>query len=137
MSHTQLLVSAGILVRNNQVLVAKRPIGKHLAGYWEFPGGKMEIGETAAQCLKREWWEELGITIRVGKLALSHTHQYPDRTVQLLTHWVYSEDLPRPLEHDRLAWALPRELAKMKLSPADTALIPIIAGRLGHGKENT
>ncbi|MEL6534648.1 MAG: (deoxy)nucleoside triphosphate pyrophosphohydrolase [Bacteroidota bacterium] len=118
-----LLVTAALLVRNTRYLLAKRPLGKHLAGHWEFPGGKVQENESPAQALKRELQEELGILVSVGELFLDHSHRYPDRTVRLLTFQCTSEEEPMALEHDELAWVLPEEMSQYLISPADEAVI--------------
>jgi len=120
---SSLLVTAALLVRNGQYLLAKRPPGKHLAGHWEFPGGKVQKNETPPQALQREIQEELGIQVQVGDLFLDHTYQYPDRVVRLLTLHCTTEEEPRPLEHAELAWLYPKEMEDYLVSPADEAVI--------------
>lgn len=79
-------VAVGILIRNhNEVLFTSRPTGKPYAGYWEFPGGKIETGETAEQALQRELHEELGIAIKTAHRWHSSEHSYEHATVRL--HW--------------------------------------------------
>ena len=110
------------MYRNGLFLIAKRPVGKHLAGYWEFPGGKIQDGESSPECLRRELAEELGIHVSVGPLFLEHTHEYADRTVHLLTYLVSAHEDPEPKEHEALAWVTAQELLECQLSPADIAV---------------
>lgn len=76
-------VSAGLVFRNGQLLITQRHAHAHHGGLWEFPGGKREEGETFEQCLVRELQEELGVTVAVGGLLESLTHDYPEKTVHL------------------------------------------------------
>ena len=76
-------VSAALIFQCGKILLTQRPPGSHLAGLWEFPGGKREPLETFEQCLVREIREELGITIAVGRLFDSISHQYPQKSVLL------------------------------------------------------
>jgi mutator protein MutT len=76
-------VSAALIFRGDKLLIAQRRAEAHLGGYWEFPGGKREAGETFPQCLVREIKEELGVEITVGDLYEDITHDYPEKTVRL------------------------------------------------------
>ncbi len=76
-------VAAGIIVHEGRYLIAKRPAGGHLAGSWEFPGGKREPGETLEACLHRELWEELSVRVREVVYFCSVRHDYPEKTVEL------------------------------------------------------
>lgn len=76
-------VVAGVILRDGRVLIAKRPNHSHQGGLWEFPGGKIESGESAAQALTRELREELGIEVRNCRRLLKVRHAYPDKTVEL------------------------------------------------------
>lgn len=99
-------VAVGLLKQDNQFLIAKRPMNKPYSGYWEFPGGKVELGESSEAALYRELQEELGIEIKQANLWFSHQHTYPDKTV-LLDLWlvkVYS-GTPSALEHAEIRWA--------------------------------
>jgi len=79
MSDALVQVTAGVIVRDRTVLVCQRPAHGHHPGKWEFPGGKVERGETLEQALRRELWEELGIEATVGRLLWETLHQYPQR----------------------------------------------------------
>lgn len=107
-----------------QVLIAQRPPGKHLAGGWEFPGGKLEPGEERLAGLARELREELGITIRKPRPLIRVRHTYPYGDV-LLDVWVirhYSGE-PRGLDGQALRWCTQEELATVDLLPADAPLV--------------
>src|SRR5438046_621211 len=77
------VVAAAVIERDGRFLVTRRPPGAHLEGYWEFPGGKCELGETYAACLAREIREELGVGIAIAHEVFATTHDYPDRRVEL------------------------------------------------------
>jgi 8-oxo-dGTP diphosphatase len=125
-----LLVVAAVVVKERRVLLALRPEGKHLAGHWEFPGGKVEPGETPAEALVREIAEELGVPAVVGEpFAFSH-HVYPDRQVLLLTYRTTLQGEPRAIGCAALGWFTAGELARLPTPPADVpifrALIPVL-----------
>ena len=84
MSGVVTLVTAGILVKDDRVLLARRPAGDRLAGHWELPGGKVEVGETSEECLTRELAEELSIEVSAGSLFADSIHRHPDVTIRLL-----------------------------------------------------
>src|SRR5262249_53229733 len=101
----------------------------HLGGLWEFPGGKREPGETFEQCLARELMEELGITVRVGKLFESITHTYPEKAVHLkffLGEIISGE--PQPLGCAALKWVSQGELAVHDFPAADAQLLEKLRG---------
>ncbi|HEU0011957.1 MAG TPA: 8-oxo-dGTP diphosphatase MutT [Verrucomicrobiae bacterium] len=117
-------VSAGLVFREGKLLITRRPEGGHLAGLWEFPGGKREPGETFEECLRRELREELGIEIEVGERVESFTHPYPQRTVHLeffLCRWRLHE--PRAIGCPAFAWVTRDELAGYSFPAADAKLL--------------
>ena len=117
-------VAAGLVFRDGRLLITRRPSGSHLAGLWEFPGGKLEPGETCEECLRRELREELGIEVEVGPLVESITHAYPEREVHLQFHrcrWLRHE--PRPIQCQALAWIGVAELGQYEFPPADARLL--------------
>lgn len=117
-------VAAGIVIRGGRLLIAQRPSGSHLAGLWEFPGGKLEPGETWEQCLTRELKEELGILVRLIRWSSEVTHSYPDRSIRLrfgVCRWISGE--PQTLGCAAFAWVLPGELTLFRFPPADTELL--------------
>jgi 8-oxo-dGTP diphosphatase len=116
-------VAVGILIQSNgEVLLAQRPAGKPYAGYWEFPGGKVEPGEPILQALKREFVEELGVEIVSAEPWCCVEHVYPHAHVRL--HFYLSRawtGLPQSLEGQALAWQ-----GVVKLEPLLPATIPLI-----------
>ncbi|HUF87911.1 MAG TPA: (deoxy)nucleoside triphosphate pyrophosphohydrolase [Thermohalobaculum sp.] len=125
-----LLVAAVALVdADGRVLLAQRPEGREMAGLWEFPGGKVEPGETPEACLIRELEEELGLHTWQSCLApLSFaSHRYPDfhllMPLFVCRKW---QGMLRPRENQAVAWVRPRELASYPMPPADRPLIPVL-----------
>lgn len=116
---------AGVLVDPaGRVLLAQRPPGKHLAGAWEFPGGKLEPGESASAGLARELREELGIEIGPGEALTRVPWAYGAKRL-LLDAWVvrHWQREPQPLEHTALQWAAPAAVELAQLAPADRAIL--------------
>jgi mutator protein MutT len=124
-----IVVTAAVIERSGRFLVTRRQDGVHLAGLWEFPGGKCHPGEELAGCVARELREELDVDVEVGDELLSTTHDYPDRRVELhfLRCTLLSEPLPR-LGQD-MRWVARRDLASFEFPPADTELIRMLAGQ--------
>lgn len=125
-----LLVSAVALIdADGRVLLAQRPEGKSLAGLWEFPGGKVEPGETPEAALIRELKEELGIDTWRSCLAplTFASHSYPDFHLLMplfaCRKW---EGIPAAQEGQTLAWVRPDKLRDYPMPPADLPLIPIL-----------
>jgi mutator protein MutT len=117
-------VAAGLVFRQGRLLITQRPAGGHLAGLWEFPGGKREPDETFEQCLQRELREELGIEVEVGELVESIVHDYPEKRVHLCFYrcaWRRHE--PQPLGCAALAWARRDELGGYEFPAADARLL--------------
>jgi 8-oxo-dGTP diphosphatase len=119
------VVTAGIIRRNGSVLLARRSPGERLAGFWEFPGRKVENGESPKECLARELNEELGIVTRIGEKCSESSHQYDHGSFCIVAYFVdcVAGD-PRPKVHDRLEWVKIDDIKGYKLLPAD---IPIVA----------
>jgi mutator protein MutT len=120
-------VTAGLIWRDGKVLITKRPEGSHLAGFWEFPGGKQEAGESLEQCLEREVMEELGVTVKAAELLLEVDHDYPMMSISL--HLFRCSRLvgePRPLGSAEVRWVNPQDLDQYKLPPPDMQMIPFI-----------
>ncbi len=118
-------VTAGILRRDGRVLITRRPEGRHLAGLWEFPGGKKENGETLEQCLVREIREELGMDVRPDKPILRVDHEYDEKRVTL--HFYSCTPLtgeePRGLEGQETRWVRPEDLSLFRFPPPDNRMI--------------
>ena len=123
-------VTAGILRRGNQILLAQRPEEKY-KGLWEFPGGKIEVGESAEDCLKRELAEELAIECVVGELFQTTEWSRNDKVIVLHTFWISSfKGEPQLLEHKALKWVSPNDLSKEELLPADRPLVDLLLSDL-------
>jgi 8-oxo-dGTP diphosphatase len=120
-----IVVSAGIMYRpDGSVLLASRPAGKPWPGYWEFPGGKMEPGETSKQALARELEEELGIQVTHATPWLTLTHDYPTARVCLNCFLVDAwQGEPTPLEGQILSWQRPEAVNVAPLLPANAPLL--------------
>jgi 8-oxo-dGTP diphosphatase len=121
-------VVAGVLRdRGGAVLLAQRLPGKHLAGGWEFPGGKLEPGETRHAALLRELAEEIGVEVRDARPLFSVTHAYPHRDI-LLDVWTVAryDGVPRGLEGQALRWCAPDDLPRADLLPADRPIVTAI-----------
>ncbi len=119
-----------------RVLVTQRPIGKPLAGFWEFPGGKLEPGESQVQCLVRELHEELGIEVlpRDCTPLMQLEHRYPERLVRLHV-WNISQHAGNPTgrEGQALRWLAPTELGSVPLLPADDPIVKCLLDGAGTG----
>jgi 8-oxo-dGTP diphosphatase len=128
---TTIVVTAAVVERDDAFLVTKRQKGAHLEGYWEFPGGKCDAGESLAACLAREIREELDVDARVGDEVFTTTHAYPERSVEL--HFfrceLYGE--PRPQIGQEMRWVRRDELTTLEFLPADAELITILGQPLG------
>lgn len=125
-----LLVAACALVDSDgRVLLSQRPEGKQLAGLWEFPGGKVEPGETPEETLVRELKEEIGIDTKVACLAplTFASHAYDDFNL-LMPLYVCRRfwGIPQPLEGQALKWVKPKQLRDYPMPPADAPLIPFL-----------
>jgi 8-oxo-dGTP diphosphatase len=124
-----LVVACALIDADNRVLVTERPSGKTMAGLWEFPGGKLDPGETPEACLIRELEEELGVRTRKPCLApltfASHTYERFHLLMPLYVCRVW-EGEPTPREGQRLRWLRPRQLRGLAMPPADLPLIPFL-----------
>ncbi len=127
-------VTAAIIVKNNHVLVAKRPGHGHLAGLWEFPGGKVEDGESPLQCLKRELAEELQIYVYDRTTAFFDLsfYEYGMKRVLLIGMTVNDfEGVITPVEHAAVRWVKREDIGSVRLAPAD---VPLARKLLKYGK---
>lgn len=124
-----LVAAVALIDRDGRVLLAQRPEGKSMAGLWEFPGGKVEAGETPEACLIRELHEELGIGTWESCLAplTFASHAYDDfhllMPLFVCRKW---EGTPQPREGQNLSWARPNALRTYPMPPADIPLIPVL-----------
>ena len=117
-------VAAGLVFADGRLLITQRPPGGHLAGLWEFPGGKLEAGESWEGALVRELQEELGIQVAVGREFCRVQHAYPQRKVQLrfLVCRIISGS-PRPIGCSAVAWVGPHQLDQFDFPEADRQLL--------------
>jgi mutator protein MutT len=122
------VVLAAVIERDGRFLVTRRPANTHLAGYWEFPGGKCEPGEAHDACLDRELREELGVAARVGREILTTEHTYLERTVRLHFHQCEIDGEPRPLVGQDMRWVTRDELRLLQFPEADVQLIALLTG---------
>ena len=122
-------VSAAVVERDDAFLLTRRAADAHLAGRWEFPGGKREPGETGEQALAREIREELGCEADIGALLLTTEHAYPDVHVRLEFFAVTLRDEPEPQLGQAMRWVPRRELASLPLPEADADLVTLLTTR--------
>jgi 8-oxo-dGTP diphosphatase len=109
---------------DGRVLACRRPDGGHLAGFWEFPGGKVEDGETPAAALARELREELGIEVAVGESLTAVTWDYGRGPFRLLPfHCRILHGTPAPLEHSEIRWCRPAEANHLAWAAADEPVL--------------
>jgi 8-oxo-dGTP diphosphatase len=119
------VVAAALYDADGRVLIAERPPGKHLAGRWEFPGGKIDGHESEEAALRRELTEELGVTMRRARPLLRLAHDYDDRRIEI-SLWVVEaySGAPTGLDGQRLKWVCPARLHDEDMLAAD---VPFIA----------
>lgn len=125
MSLPMIPVCAAVIFRDGKVLVTSRPEGKPWAGYWEFPGGKIEAGETHEACLVRELHEELGVNIVVHDLLMKQTFAYPEKIVEL---FFYRCEMTAGAELEMregqsAQWLHPTAMDPAVFLPADVAIV--------------
>jgi len=117
-------VTAAVITENGKVLLARRKPGGAMGGRWEFPGGKIEPGETPEQSLERELREELAISARIGEFLLSTSYEGDGVSLELL---VYRAERirgePALIEHDEISWVSPRDLAGYDLADSDRKVV--------------
>jgi 8-oxo-dGTP diphosphatase len=128
-----LVAACALIDADGRVLITQRPVGKSMAGLWEFPGGKIESGERPEETVIREMREELGVTIKEACLApfTFASHSYPEfdllMPLFLCRRW---EGIPQPHEDQAIAWVRPKDLAlnaaRYPMPAADIPLIPML-----------
>jgi len=132
MTPRPLHVTCAVIERAGLVLAARRGPAMSMAGKWEFPGGKIEAGETAADCLRRELTEELAISAGIGPALTPQTHRYaggPTVTLHPFLCTIEGDQQPTAHEHDRLRWLPPAELDTLDWAEAD---LPVLAEYLAR-----
>ncbi len=124
MDETPLLVSCGILQQGDKILALRRKDGNELGGKWEFPGGKIEQGETPERCLERELEEELGLRVTVGEALPPVQYTYPHRAIILYPYVCSSPSTIQIMkDHDDLIWDTPEQLRSLDWAEADRLVL--------------
>ena len=117
-------VAVGLIHRDGRYLIARRKPGVHLAGFWEFPGGKREIGESLMECLQRELFEELRVCINQPIAYRVIRHDYLDKIIELYFFLCAIEQgEPVPIGCKEIRWVYPEDLTQFTFPPADYAVI--------------
>lgn len=125
-------VVAGFLMKDGKVLIGQRPEHNSLAGQWEFPGGKIELGESPEVALTRELNEELGIEAQVGDLKVACTHTYGDVGIVIMFFKVpFWKGEPKTKHHMQLEWVYPQELGDRNIPEANRRILPQLLVALG------
>ncbi len=123
----RIVVVAAVIERDDAFLVTRRLEGTHLAGLWEFPGGKCHAGEDHATCLVRELREELAVDVSVGGKILKVSHAYPELIVELHFYRCGLLGQPVPQLGQEMKWVARAELRSLQLPPADERLVELLA----------
>ena len=129
MSGGTIHVVAAVVEDADRFLVTRRQAGVHLAGLWEFPGGKVAAGESHQDALRREMQEELGTDVDVREIVSTATHAYDDRHVTLHFYPCGLKGEPQPLLGQEMRWVGRSELASLGFPPADEELIALLIAR--------
>jgi len=122
----RIVVTAAVVERDGAFLLTRRLDGTHLAGHWEFPGGKLHAGETLEECLAREIREELDADIEVGPEILASVHDYPDRSIELRFFRCVLKSDPTPTMGQEMRWVALQDLPSVQLPPADDELVRLL-----------
>lgn len=130
MASAILVVAAALYGRDGRVLIAQRPPGKHMAGRWEFPGGKVDAGESESEALARELREELGIEVTSSRPFMRLAHSYNDRNVEL-SMWIVDSyrGEPQSLDGQSLRWVDPARLDAEDILEADKPFVEALQKR--------
>jgi 8-oxo-dGTP diphosphatase len=122
-------VVAAVIERDDRFLLTLRPDGTHLAGHWEFPGGKVHHSESHVEALRREIFEELDAVAHVGELMHTVTHAYPEKTVELFFYRCDLSGEPKPMIGQQMRWVSRGDLGALPFPEADRALIAQLTGK--------
>lgn len=125
------IIGVGVIWNDQQqILIDRRRPGGMMGGLWEFPGGKLELGETVEECIKREIWEELAIEIEVGKHLITIEHDYTQLRVTLTVHHCrHLNGVPQPIECDEIRWVTLDEMDRFTFPKANEQIIAILRER--------
>ncbi len=119
-----IIVTAAIIEQNGKWFIARRKPKKKMGGLWEFPGGKLELGESPEACLQRELREELGIETQIGVLLADAYFVFEGNTYQIIAYSTLHLSGNMALtDHDDCAWVLPNDLPQYALTPADADIV--------------
>ena len=123
----------GLIKKDNQVLIGLRPEGGNLPGVWEFPGGKLEAGESPEEALSRELLEELGIKAEIGDLKFAATHDYGDVGILLMFYQIkYWKGEPKTKHHTELKWVDIKKISELELPEANRKVLNRILSALNN-----
>ncbi len=136
------VVSAGVVIEGGRVLLTQRKVGSHLAGLWEFPGGKVESGEDPRDALARELLEELGITTTIGEIVDVAFHRYEDDDKAVLLLFFEAtrtagSPAPEALDVAAFLWAGKADLAPDRFPPADVAVLRKVKARMEASSDSS
>ncbi|MFA6292733.1 MAG: (deoxy)nucleoside triphosphate pyrophosphohydrolase [Victivallales bacterium] len=119
---TLIHVCAAVIRRNGNILLCSRPDGKHLEGMWEFPGGKVDAGETDDECLRREIKEELSLDVFVLDQIYRISHKYPDKEVDIRFYRTFASDANQKIvamDNQQYKWVEVPDFKRLEIIPAD------------------
>lgn len=121
------VLCAIISTSEGKVFIARRKPGKSMAGKWEFPGGKLEVGESEQDCLRRELLEELGMQVEVGEKLGENEHHYENFSIRLIAYKCDFISATYALtDHDAYEWVSPEELSNFDMAEADVPFLKIL-----------
>ena len=125
-------VTAGLIINNNKLLIAQRKKGKSCELLWEFPGGKLEEGETLENCLSRELKEELNIEIKIGEFFMSSLYNYDFGSIELNAFWAKTEacNLSYHPDHEQVLWVDICDIDRYEFAPADKPIVEALKKQL-------
>lgn len=120
-------VVCGVIWKENRIFIARKKPEKSLGGYWEFPGGKVELGENPKHALERELKEEIGMDVLIVDLMGQNVHFYNEITINLIAYKCeFVTATFQLIDHDEYDFVPPSELVKFKIAPADLFILKLI-----------
>lgn len=120
-------IVVGVIVFEGRVLIDRRPAGGALGGLWEFPGGKILVGETPEECVRREVQEEVGLDVEVCSELATIEHDYPEFSLLMTAYLCRTEsNQAKPLASDEVLWIEPEQLDRYTFPEANRTLLPLI-----------